>query len=334
MDKGMIFVVGNSRCGTTLMGRIFGAHSQVFMFKELKFLDERWPSAKTDKLSEPSSISLIAKLMAHQGGSKSSYQATDVFWDEATQLVQQIKPPVNKWTLFKEFMMHEAQKSGAAIPCEQTPRNLLFAREILDNYPTAHIIAMVRDPRDVLLSQKYRWRRYYLGKKGGHPIKGSLSAWANYHPILSSLIWAKNASIIRDLATLKRISIVQYENLVSEPEKVIRDICSKLDLSFEPSMLKVPHKGSSHLSYKYSESRYISDIHVGKWRSGKLTQSELWLCERITGNHMNHFSYLTESQKWPGIGVGVLVITLFGKLLAAACLNNRRIHKLRTYFRS
>ncbi|MDP6674642.1 MAG: sulfotransferase [Gammaproteobacteria bacterium] len=331
MDKGMIFIVGNSRSGTTLMGRIFGGHSQIFMFNELHYLDEIWQSSETDELSESRSVSLITKLMALQRASKNSNQAAGELRDEATQLVRQIKPPVNKWALFKAFMIHEAQKAGAAVPCEQTPRNLFFAREILDNYPTAHIIAMVRDPRDVLLSQKYRWRRRYLGSRS-HSIKETIKAWVNYHPILSSLIWEKNASMIRSLAALQRISVVKYENLVSEPEKVIRDLCAKYDLGFEPSMLKVHHKGSS--LQNDSEARYISDINVGKWRSGKLTKSELWLCERITGDHMNHFSYPTESQKWPGIGVAVATITLIGKLLAAACLNNRRIHKLRSYFSS
>ncbi|MEP7168745.1 MAG: sulfotransferase, partial [Bacteroidota bacterium] len=38
----MIFVAGNSRSGTTLMGRILGKHTTVFTFNELHFLEEKW----------------------------------------------------------------------------------------------------------------------------------------------------------------------------------------------------------------------------------------------------------------------------------------------------
>ncbi|MGY8989337.1 MAG: sulfotransferase, partial [Flavobacteriales bacterium] len=39
-----IFVVGNSRSGTTMMGRIIGKHSSVFTFKELHFFGQLWSS--------------------------------------------------------------------------------------------------------------------------------------------------------------------------------------------------------------------------------------------------------------------------------------------------
>ena len=37
-----IFVVGSSRSGTTMMGRILGNHSDVFTFKELHFFGTIW----------------------------------------------------------------------------------------------------------------------------------------------------------------------------------------------------------------------------------------------------------------------------------------------------
>lgn len=41
---------------------------------------------------------------------------------------------------------------------------------------------MVRDPRDVLLSQKYKWKIRFLGANN-IPYREVLRCWANYHPI-------------------------------------------------------------------------------------------------------------------------------------------------------
>ena len=38
----MLFVVGNSRSGTTMMGRILGNHPDVFTFGELHFFGQLW----------------------------------------------------------------------------------------------------------------------------------------------------------------------------------------------------------------------------------------------------------------------------------------------------
>ena len=56
--------------------------------------------------------------------------------------------------LFSAFLYHEATENGKTFPCDQTPRNVFYIKDILELYPEARIINMIRDPRDVLLSQK------------------------------------------------------------------------------------------------------------------------------------------------------------------------------------
>lgn len=40
LDNLGIFIVGNSRSGTTMMGRILGNHTDVFTFHELHFFEQ------------------------------------------------------------------------------------------------------------------------------------------------------------------------------------------------------------------------------------------------------------------------------------------------------
>ena len=71
--------------------------------------------------------------------------------------------PLAPTELFSAFLLYEALLNGKTIPCDQTPRNVFYIDEILKFYPQAKIINMIRDPRDVLLSQKRKWKRRFLG---------------------------------------------------------------------------------------------------------------------------------------------------------------------------
>lgn len=87
--------------------------------------------------------------------------------------------------LYLAFMFHEATRAGRWRPCEQTPHYLFSSREILRAYPDARIINMIRDPRDVVLSQRSKWRRRFLGG-ASIPVVEDIRTWCNYHPWLVS----------------------------------------------------------------------------------------------------------------------------------------------------
>jgi omega-hydroxy-beta-dihydromenaquinone-9 sulfotransferase len=46
----MIFVVGNSRSGTTMTGRILNCHKDVFTFNELHFFEQIWQESNATKI--------------------------------------------------------------------------------------------------------------------------------------------------------------------------------------------------------------------------------------------------------------------------------------------
>ena len=57
----------------------------------------------------------------------------------------------------------ETTKNKASVAVCQTPTNVYHLDKILNSFDQVKIINMVRDPRDVLLSQKNKWKRKYLG---------------------------------------------------------------------------------------------------------------------------------------------------------------------------
>ena len=60
----------------------------------------------------------------------------------------------NSLDVYSLFLQTVAKEHGAKIACEQTPQNLYYLHEILEFFPDAKVINLVRDQRDVLLSKK------------------------------------------------------------------------------------------------------------------------------------------------------------------------------------
>ena len=58
-DK-IIFIVGNSRSGTTMMLRILNNHQQLMVLNELHFFEQLWSPQDKDKLIAADEAKLIA----------------------------------------------------------------------------------------------------------------------------------------------------------------------------------------------------------------------------------------------------------------------------------
>ena len=59
-----IFIVGCSRSGTTMMGRILGKNPSVFTFRELHFFGTLWTQASNQELTKNEQIELLSKLFS------------------------------------------------------------------------------------------------------------------------------------------------------------------------------------------------------------------------------------------------------------------------------
>ena len=323
----MIFIVGNSRSGTTLLGRILGLNDAVFTFHELHFFEQLWSAKDKNKLISPDeAIILYAKLLKNQRSGYLSGGGYTEYLPYARKALGKVKPPLTKHGTFELFLKDEARLNNKILPCEQTPRNVLFIKELLELYPEVKIITMVRDPRDILLSQKGKWKRRFLGAKN-IPLSESIRSWVNYHPITISKLWKINSSLIRQYNKHPSVLLVRFEDLIANPEMMIKNICTFLNISYCESMLSVPTIGSSNAID--GKNLGVNNNNAGNWKKGGLTNSEIYYCQQLCKSEMSHLNYYPNPIKANVVGLSLNAVTFPIKLILAFSLNIKRMKNIK-----
>jgi len=88
--------------------------------------------------------------------------------------------------------------------------------------------------------------------------------------------------------------LTRFEDLISDPQRQIRDMCSFLGVPFEPDMSSIPKWGSSNLKHESDKKGLAKDV-LDQWRT-VLNDSEIEIVEQIAGGLMRRFSYEPLSQ--------------------------------------
>lgn len=325
----MIFIVGNSRSGTTMLGRAFGMHSLVHTFPELQVFErliEPEDMAPDTQKEANVLVPLGARIIATIRDGIFREREPERFEPEIRAMIEarDLETPT---ALYRNLLQDETETHGKSIPCEQSPRYMFTASDILAAFPDAHVVHIYRDPRDVLLSQKNRWRRRFLTRTDV-PLNRTLVAWSNYHPSLTTRLWGSVMRKADTLANHPRFSEIQYEHLLREPESNLRTLCREIGIAFEPAMLNIRREGSSTNQDEAGSSGF-DPSRIGSWKNGGLSSAEIAICESRLGPIMAARGY-TPSGRAGNPLRKLLVQAMFPiKVVAGITMNARRFRNLR-----
>ena len=291
-DQKMLFITGASRSGTTLMSVILRNHADIVGLNELQYFGEFWDPRSDSTLDAERAKLAVATIFARQrqGINVARPISEDINRAEALlrSLNEKSRDPSE---LFAASVHQLAMESGKAIPCEQTPRNVFYAEALLDLYPNAYVIHMMRDPRAVMASQKHRWkRRRNATNKSAVPRSHTLRTWVNYHPYTVARLWRGASAIARQLQNHPRLSVVRFEDLLESPEATMRDLCERIHIDYEPAMLDVGQINSSHQSSVGGARKGLHKDAIDKWKT-ELLPAEISITERYCGLLMENFGY-------------------------------------------
>lgn len=210
-DPSPIFVVGFPRSGTTLLAAILDRHSTVAIPPETSFfLDVFQNELKTATRTQ----------VLPMGGVISEALATmelepEELWREY------LNDGDGRDEQFLRYMLEEYAKRRGKVRCgEKSPWHLLAVARMLELWPNARILCIVRDGRDAVRSLK-------LTHFGGHlPMYFHCFEWARCARICLALE-----------SRYSHFKWVRYEDLVMAPERVAREVCDFLSLQWEAGQL-------------------------------------------------------------------------------------------------
>jgi len=319
MDKTEhIFIVGNSRSGTTLMATILSMHSKIHILNETHFYDEY--IEKANRKLHIDREYLINRMLSIEEFGIYRKNVIKEYPDMVSRVSLMTSDSKNGLfpviiSVFKEI----ARKHHKTISGDQTPRNVYHLSDILKKFPHSKAIIMIRDSRDVVLSQKNKWKV----ANDIIPKYESIRARLNYHPVTTSLIWnqgIKTSLKYRSESFSNNVKFVKYDELVFDPDRMLNDICTFLDVSCESGMKDVSLIGSSNMLDQNRKLKGILPSAVGKWKI-LLNQTESYICQTLTEKYLKYFNFKIETIT-PNYFVLLLYLVTFLPQLSLALLCN------------
>ena len=315
-----IFIVGSSRSGTTMMSRILAKHESVYTFNELHFFSQIYTKYKKNKIDRSSAQSVLLELFKRQYYGLFGKKDTSEYKDLSNKIL--VEKTYNIIDVFKIFIEFELNNKKKTIACFHTPNNLYYVEQISKTFSNAKFVNMVRDNRDVLLSQKNKWKRKFLGARK-IPFFESLRSYMNYHPITTSIVWNSSLDITIGCKERTDFFILKFEEFLVSPDKKCKELCDFLGLNYQAEMLEVANIGSSNISD--SKEKRIDSTKINKWQEGGLSSAEIYLAQFFSKSIMKEFNYSQMNFFLPPFKVLYFSIIFPFKLIFAFTLNLDRI---------
>jgi tetratricopeptide (TPR) repeat protein len=227
-----IFLLGFMRSGTTLVEQVLAAHPDV------ETLEER---------------ETFAGLSVPCLGGRNGLEKLSRWSEDDLRRAREIY-----WQRVRSF---GAQPDGK-IFVEKQPFNIFYLPLIAALFPSAKIVFMVRDPRDVILSC---FRRHLEINSTTFELL-TLTGASRYYDRVMRLVEVCRARLALDVFECR------YEDLVSEFEVTTRSICRFVDMQWSDSMRAFDRVAQSRVIRSASSSQVRRGLYadgVGQWRRYK-----------------------------------------------------------------
>jgi hypothetical protein len=192
-DHRFVFLAGLHRSGTTLLARLLAAHPDVSGFSGT--------GVDADEGQHLQTVYPAAKIWGGPGrfgfAPEAHFTEEKATEEKARKLYEEWAP---HWDLARPLLL------------EKSPPNLLKTRFLQALFPGSSFVVVLRHPIAVSLATA-KWRKTRrLGRLLDH--------WLRCHEIFEA-----------DKPKLERVHVIRYEDLVREPEPVLRGVFEFLELN-------------------------------------------------------------------------------------------------------
>ena len=301
-----IFIVGPGRSGTTLVRSLLSAHSRISITPEMQFM--QWVDEREDVRKAPENF----EAFWEEYTSWVRFTDLNVDPDRCLELIDR-QGPRNFQNIFRAVLTAYSEKNGTVRVGEKSPSHVRYIGTLLEWFPKARIIIMLRDPRAVVSSQlgtPYVQERITPASlRRGFFVKSRMREIVRYSDDWSMIV----EEIVPEWESDSRICVLSYEQLAQNPEKEVHSLCNFLGERYEEMMLDGRNKESVHMpagktpnqkleewrrKHQEKSMRPISTNSFDKWKKN-LSKIEVSIIESrcIRGMRKNGYSPSTSTAK-------------------------------------
>jgi hypothetical protein len=291
MKPSPFFIIASPRSGTTLLERLLNKHTKICIPPETAFfslLRSRGLLGKTNSTqsikeyvewyltSKPANLLGVNDMPNIQQLVLANAESiSDAFTNLLTQVCE----------------ANERQRLG-----EKTPHHIKCIDYIMEIFPDSPVILMIRDGRAVVNSRMNQpnWETNLIGAS---------RAWKQDVKRYERLISGPYAD---------RVLVVKYEDLVIDPERILRETCTFLNEEYEPEMLQQDSSETTRFEQYYQQdwmvksTKTIDPRCALNWQN-ELTTNQLALVENEIGKELQELGYTVERSpkfsKWYGLWI-------------------------------
>jgi hypothetical protein len=217
------FVVGLTRSGTTLLRMMLDAHPELTIPPETHFVPDLIKAARAGGDAE----AMLAAMTANR-----TWEDFGIGTEAMRARLERVDQGDGAAAV-RAFYGAYAELQGKPRWGDKTPAYMLSVQRIGRTLPEARFVHLIRDGRDVALSQTAR----ALNEQPPPPDQAAR--------------WVKRIGKSREqAATLKgpRYVEARYEDLVRDPETTLRRICAFIELPWDEAMLAYHERAAGRLT--------------------------------------------------------------------------------------
>lgn len=274
--KPPFFVLGAQRSGTTMLRLMLNSHPNLAVPHESKFIMAFYPRLAEygDLAQRKNAERLLDDISQHPAVMDGEHIV-----DREAILAHPIRTFPD---MVNAIMVEKAREMGKSRWGDKTPFYTPNIDILWKLFPDAKIIHLVRDGRDVMLSQRrIKW------------MPSSVPRLAQE--------WRWKATIAHKVGSVrgpKYFLEARFEDLVEKPEAVLRQITQFLEEPYAPEMLTyhqnaVKSMPTRSLQWHQSSVRSPDRTKVHAWKN-KLSLADRIIFEEIAGDALGLFGYELE----------------------------------------
>ncbi len=244
-DDGPIFLAGLDRSGIGLLGELLEAHPNIAITRRTNFWSFYYE--RFGDLSRPENLDRCLDAML-------KYERIRVLDPERERLHTEFLEGEQTYIrLFALLQEHNAERLGKPRWGDKSLNSERYAHVILDAYPTAKMIHIVRDPRD-----RYASQLTHRGVGRGRVGAGA-AMW-----LWSARLGERNQHRYPD-----RYRVVRYESLVSDPVEVFSKILEFVGEEYVPGLVRGDDDATDETPVEedLQSARLIGTTSIGRFRA-------------------------------------------------------------------